>query len=78
MEIRDVKTTCAKGDLCTALGNQHFYVSKIYVRETNQAISDSLIHFGTHKLVCFPPDHWRFCGTDSEVIIWRREIFPMA
>lgn len=78
MEIRDVKTTCAKGDLCTALGNQHFYVRKIYVRETNQAISDSFIHFGTHKLVRSPPDHLRFSCTDSEVIIWHRESFSMA
>jgi len=51
MEIRDVKTTCAKGDLCTALGNQHFYVRKIYVRETIQAISDCFIRSGTYKLV---------------------------
>jgi hypothetical protein len=56
--MRDVKTTCAKGDLCTALGNQHFfYVRKIYVRETNQGISDSFIHLGTHKPVGSPPDH---------------------
>jgi len=78
MEIRDVKTICAKGDLCTALRNQHFYVRKIYVRETNQAISDCFIHFEAHKLVSFPPDHLIFCGSDSEMIIWSRESFLMA
>jgi len=78
MEIRDVKTTCAKGDLCTPLGNQHFYVGEIYVRETIQAIIDCFIHSGTHKLVCCSPNQLRFWGCDSEVTIRGREIFPMA
>jgi hypothetical protein len=60
MEIRDVKTTCAKGDLCTPLGIQHFYERKIYVRETSQAISERFINFEAHKLVCSPTDHLRF------------------
>ena len=78
MEIRDVKTTCVKRDLCAALGNQQFYACKIYVRATRQAISDCFIHFGTYKLISSPPDHLRFCNSDSEVIIGPRESFPVA
>jgi hypothetical protein len=65
MEIRDVKTTCVKRDLCTALGNQHFCVCKIYVREHTRRLATVLCTWEHTGHSASSPDHWRFWGSDS-------------
>jgi hypothetical protein len=62
----DVTTIRAVGDLCTALGNEHFCVGPIYVHREHRAMNDCFIHCGIRTLLCFSSDHAKLRNSDSE------------
>jgi hypothetical protein len=66
MEMLDVTTIRAMGDLCTGLGNQHFYVDPIYGHRAHQTMNNCFIRCGVHKLLCFSPDHAKLWNSGSE------------
>jgi hypothetical protein len=77
MEMLDVTTIRAMGNLCAALGNQHFYVGPIYGHRAHRRMNNCFIHCGVHKLFCFSPDHvslWPSCGAISGSHGFRRKV----